>query len=666
MPSSSPCPDPVSLGQLSRGIGDDESLAEFEAHLSTCETCSATFDVVSEDSDSCVRELARMPVRREDEDEFQRLYQQLLDHPEPFGTTIDDDISSRSTPLVDLPYRIAEYELFEILGRGAHGSVYKARHRKLDRLVAVKLLPKSSHEDDSQFLDEMRAIGRLDHPNIIRATDAGESGEWYYLAMEFQAGTDVSTLLRKHQRFPIADACEIARQTAMGLACVADHDLVHRDVKPSNLLLTDAGHVKLLDLGLASFQSSEKDTEANQRPQGTADYMSPEQWTDYASVDIRADMYSLGCTLYKLLVGYAPFQAVSNPNVRKVGQVEDAVVPHSLLSRRESHRTIMATPLRDIRAEVPESLERLVSRLLEKLPEDRIQSPRELAEQLSPYCASADLSSLAMESRIAGSSEFYNPDRAKRDKITRRLLLGTLAATASAVIASRFEWTRGDQGLQFGSWRALSPQMPFEPLRSLVQEDAVDWTNLKPANPGMSTPQFSSTEIHAADGPDRLLNLGQPVIGQFALKVLLTKLANSGRCGVFFRLRTQDSNEPEGSTSFQSIEWTDENESSIIWSSVSVEPSSAIRRTVFASVDIPVWRNETESVLEIRFGQSGFPRVRWGEKWLERSSWTISYEGRQQSAIPKRALLTENLGRIGLIAHATNVQFSEPKLCYLK
>jgi serine/threonine protein kinase len=212
-----------------------------------------------------------------------------------------------------LPQQLGPYQLFEELGHGAMGTVYRALHVKLKRVVALKVLSAARLGDPGaadRFAREMEAIGKLDHVNIVRATDAGEAEGFPFLVMEFLNGLDLAQLVKRRGALPLADACEVIRQAALGLQHAHEHHLVHRDVKPSNLLLTPEGRVKVLDLGLALLprepQAREALTEVGQ-VMGTFDFMAPEQAADVRNVDIRADIYSLGCTLYYLMVGQPPF-----------------------------------------------------------------------------------------------------------------------------------------------------------------------------------------------------------------------------------------------------------------------------------------------------------------------------------------------------------------------
>ena len=204
------------------------------------------------------------------------------------------------------------------------GTVYKALHTKLDRAVALKVLARGRVEDGraiARFEREMKAIGRLDHPQIVRADDAREIDGHPVLIMEYVEGLDLARLVNRVGRLRVAAACELARQAAVGLQYVHEHGLVHRDIKPSNLMLTPRGEVKILDLGLARLhrqRGGSDEMTGTGLTMGTADYMAPEQASDSHSVDIRADIYSLGCTLFKLLSGRRPSRAriIGGPSTR--------------------------------------------------------------------------------------------------------------------------------------------------------------------------------------------------------------------------------------------------------------------------------------------------------------------------------------------------------------
>src|SRR5262245_12506504 len=209
---------------------------------------------------------------------------------------------------------LGDYVLQERLGKGGMGEVFKARHQKLGRVVALKVIGEervTNPEVGLRFLREIRVTSQLSHPNIVLAYDAGEAAGRPFFAMEFVEGSNLARLVREKGRLPASDACAYVRQAALGLHHAHQRGLVHRDVKPSNLMVTPKGVVKLLDLGLARLlPHGDRDPTTITRPEevmGTADYIPPEQVEESHGVDHRADVYSLGCTLYHLLAGHPPF-----------------------------------------------------------------------------------------------------------------------------------------------------------------------------------------------------------------------------------------------------------------------------------------------------------------------------------------------------------------------
>jgi len=280
--------------------------------------------------------------------------------------------------------QLGVYRLMDKLGHGGMGAVYKAWHCRLKRLAALKILPLERMQDGqavARFHREMELIGRLDHPNVVRATDAGEAGGIHFLIMELVDGIDLGRLARWYGPLAVADACAIAYQTAIGLHAVQAQGLVHRDIKPSNLMLTKNGEVKILDLGLACIRGAGPGEELTTSGllMGTADYMAPEQGTDPHHVDIRADLYSLGCTLYKLLTGKPPFDGSEYNSVSK---------------KVQAHANQSVPSLRDVCPAVPLGLAAVVEKLTAKDKVDRYGTPSEAADALRPFCDGADLRGL--------------------------------------------------------------------------------------------------------------------------------------------------------------------------------------------------------------------------------------------------------------------------------
>jgi serine/threonine protein kinase len=275
---------------------------------------------------------------------------------------------------------LGPYLLLERLGAGGAGQVFKARHRKMDRLVAVKVLHDELATDGecvARFLREIQIVSQLDHPNLIPAYDAGPFGNSYFLAMKYIEGTDLGRLVKKGGPLLVSQGCEYVRQAALGLQHLHRHGLVHRDIKPHNLMIGRDGVIKVADLGLARGAGGQTTeftrarsvgvTPAGAGPMGTTDYLAPEQAIDFHAADIRADIYSLGCTLWYLLLGQPPFPG------------------RSLAETLLSHQTREVPAIEKLRRDVPGGLAAVLRRMLAKRPEDRYQTPDEVAEAVAPY-----------------------------------------------------------------------------------------------------------------------------------------------------------------------------------------------------------------------------------------------------------------------------------------
>ena len=293
-----------------------------------------------------------------------------------------------ATHAEQLPFTLGDYVLISVLGQGGMGTVYEALHVRLDKKVAVKVLSADrvkNAESLERFTRETMAIGKLAHPNIIQALDAREENGNYFFVMEYAEGADLEELAKFVTPFKIADVCEMVRQAADGLQHAYESKLVHRDIKPSNLFLANLNNstgqiksvtLKILDLGLARIVSStpKESLTATQQIVGTLDYIAPEQIEESRDVDIRADLYSLGCTLYFLLTHHRPF-------AEKKSQFQ----------KMQAHVETVPAPVIQYRAEIPAELNAIVMKLLSKKPEDRFSTPAELGDALAPFCEEADL-----------------------------------------------------------------------------------------------------------------------------------------------------------------------------------------------------------------------------------------------------------------------------------
>jgi serine/threonine protein kinase len=325
--------------------------------------------------------------------------------------------------------QIGQYQLLQVIGRGGMGVVYKVMHTRLRQVFALKTLTGSALLDPKaveRFNREMAAVGSLIHPNIVRATDAGDWQGAHFLVMEYVDGIDLKKAVQVYGPLEIADACEAIRQAAAGLQHIHENKRVHRDLKPSNLMLTPDGQVKILDLGLALLYGEggpNEEITGSQQIMGTADFMAPEQWLDSHQVDIRADLYSLGCTLYKLLTGGEPF----------------AFLLDKTQNKRQAHLTMPVPDIRNLRAEVPADLLPILERLLAKDPDDRYGKPAELAEALRPFCQGSDLSKLAALTLAMKTRE----DTESRKTVTYQLGMKpaeTVSSTEKSPSPRRWPW----------------------------------------------------------------------------------------------------------------------------------------------------------------------------------------------------------------------------------
>lgn len=369
-----------SLGQLS---GQQAEL--IDQHISDCEPCCETIAGLSADDTfvGLLKEAERLPeemtvdqdVRPVEAKSSSKLPQALIDHP--------------------------RYELLDVIGQGGMGRVYKARHRMMDRTVALKVIHREwvrKPEAIDRFRREVKTAASLDHPNVVTAHDAEQVDDLHVLVMEYVNGSDLAKVIKERGPLPIAQACDFIRQAAEGLQYAHERGMVHRDIKPHNLILTKDNIVKILDFGLASLapqKSAEetiiKDADGNLTVagaiMGTPDFISPEQAQDARNVDGRSDVYSLGMTLYFLLAGQVPF-----------GE-------GSVIDKLKQHAEAEPMPLAELRDDVPEEVQRIVNRMIAKDPAERFQSPEEVADALrkidfgSPPPVPTDPTSMSLTAR---------------------------------------------------------------------------------------------------------------------------------------------------------------------------------------------------------------------------------------------------------------------------
>jgi serine/threonine protein kinase len=389
------CPSQEQLSSFAIGTLEESTAEELSKHVEDCPQCSATLHNFDSATDTVMVQLRQVALNEPfaDDEEFQRGLVAAC----AIGELPAFAASERLYPAADRTdslTQLGDYQILSKLGEGGMGSVYHAVHTRLGKIVAIKVLPVSQGANPiaiSRFEREMKAIGGLDHPHLIRAYDAGEINRQHYLVMEYVDGVDLAVLGKTVGQLAIADACEIIRQAAMGLEYAHQQRLVHRDIKPSNLMLTSAGQVKVLDMGLALLGHSEDADHtltSSGQIMGTVDYMAPEQGGDTHRVDVRADIYSLGATLYKLLTGQAP-----HANLRHV----------TTMQKLTALATQPPVPIRQRRADIPDSLATIIQQMLAREPSDRMATPIEVAKALQPFVTRANLQVLV--ARCRGSQE---------------------------------------------------------------------------------------------------------------------------------------------------------------------------------------------------------------------------------------------------------------------
>jgi len=363
------------LGQL-----DSAEAEEVAEHLDRCRDCSET--MAGLEDDTFVSLVRKSPGP-------------LADQQAEIQATIDSQsgVTGEANTLAELPpelRRHPRYEIVELIGRGGMGDVYKAQHKVMNRTVALKVIRPELVRNAAavdRFRREVQAAARLHHANIVTAHDAEQAGNLHFLVMEFVDGVDLSQVVRDRGFLPVSEACDYIRQAAIGLEHARQLGMVHRDIKPHNLMLTGNEEIKILDFGLANFASevvadqalddAASDSRGTPRSHqqltqlgtmmGTPDYIAPEQAADARTADIRSDIYSLGCTLTFLLTAKPLFET---------GSITDKL---------KAHAEQPPPKLTDTRRDIPPELQQIVDRMLAKSPADRFQTPAEVANALADF-----------------------------------------------------------------------------------------------------------------------------------------------------------------------------------------------------------------------------------------------------------------------------------------
>jgi WD40 repeat protein len=381
-------PSVEALRSFGLGNLDGDQATVIEEHLSGCEACAKTVAEARSDTFTERLRLARQGSPAEDAT--------VAPSGMPLGQergAITDGGPSGDAPAkpdwTALPPELVQhprYRVLTLLGTGGMGAVYKAEHRLMERQVALKVMTSvlvGSEAGVDRFRREVKAAARLSHPNIVAAYDAEQAGGLHFLIMEYVEGTDLSRWLAQHGPLPVAEACAYGQQCAAGLQHAHEHGMIHRDIKPHNLMRTPGGTVKVLDFGLARLAAEAGSAPGSTTGQGTllgtVDYLAPEQADDARQADIRSDIYSLGCTLYHLLSGRPPFPQ------------------GTLVQKIMAHRERQPQSLLELRPDLPPGLVRVVDRMMSKLPERRYQTPSEVCTALEPFTSRTVLVSPAAQ-----------------------------------------------------------------------------------------------------------------------------------------------------------------------------------------------------------------------------------------------------------------------------
>ncbi len=408
------CPEREQIAQYLNGWTDETTAIEFEQHLSTCRDCEQTLALVDVETKAELFSGNLAPVllandtfdshqpndstENQTTEELPAEIRQAVADIRHWNHDNNRSPETNEQPAADGHERnrvhfgagsttgdFGNYELLELVGKGGMAEVYRARHKRLKREVALKMIrvPRwHLAESLGRIEREMQAVGRLNHPAIVTALDAGEHHGIQFLVTEFIDGLDVGRIARAAGPLSIADACELVRVAALGLDHAHAHGIVHRDIKPSNVMIDRTGRVKILDFGLVHLDGwagvSVEMTSVGQLL-GTLDYMAPEQADRPDQVSPRSDAYSLGATLFRLLCGRAPYAASSNQSpLEKLRLLANARPPR------------VAT----LRPDLPLPLAELIDRTLARNPDDRPPSAAHLAEALQPFSTGADLAGL--------------------------------------------------------------------------------------------------------------------------------------------------------------------------------------------------------------------------------------------------------------------------------
>ncbi len=417
-----PHPNAESLRAFGLGRLASKDSAAIEQHVEHCQACCDYLRSVADDS--LVETLRTAELAAEAETVIFS------------GGASTEGVSAIPQLLKDHP----RYHIKTRLGMGGMGVVFRAEHRLMQRDVALKVIhPRLVDRPEAvvRFRHEVQAAARINDEHVVRAYDAEQVDGIHFLVMEYVDGESVDRLLAREGRLPIARACSIARQTALGLQAAHAQGMAHRDIKPQNLMIDGSGRVKILDFGLSRFVL---DQPADQSPRlttghvvlGTPDYMAPEQARESRTADIRSDIYSLGCTLYHMLAGRPPFP------------------DGSVIEKLALHLSGRPRPLEELRPDVPNGLVTVIATMMARDPAARYQTPADVARALEPFThplpppdrAVADLPTIA-----ALHPHKPHHSKAKRTRTWLLLAVAVIAIAGVVIVAAPWRGPRTSAGI---------------------------------------------------------------------------------------------------------------------------------------------------------------------------------------------------------------------------
>jgi serine/threonine-protein kinase len=412
-----------------------------------------------------------------------------------------------------LGHQLDHFELQTLIGGGGMGAVFRARDTRLDRTVALKVIPRVGDDPELQrrFRNEAQSAARLDHPNIARVYDVGQHRGWHYIVFEYIEGTNLRDLVERDGLLGVDEAVYFTRQVAEALEHANRRGVTHRDIKPSNVLITPDGQVKLVDMGLARAQQLDvtDDRTASGVTLGTFDYISPEQAKDPRDADVRSDIYSLGCTLYFALTGKPPYGG------------------GTVLQKLLSHGSAPPPDPRAVRNDLSEHLVAVLHKMLAKQPSERYRRPVDLIADLYqlakrehlPRTLSAGAIAMVPESRLAQLLERHLPWVSAAALVLLSTAWLQLVSSASGdlelseAVPSRPVAARGDAGAESRPQPADSPSGP-QPLAGPGTEPAVADGNRSQPPTGEAAVDSPLAELGSPQGPPELLpnSLGESVL----------------------------------------------------------------------------------------------------------------------------------------------------------